>query len=72
MAVDVNERYVYYGNSQWIRKVETPVEKAVRLRELAEELERKYWRRATRRGVGEAVYYTEYAVCIKKQGVSED
>jgi len=27
---------VYYGNSQWVKKVETPVEKAVRLRELAE------------------------------------
>jgi len=42
IAVDVNERYVYYGNAQWTRKVETPVEKAVRLRELAEELMRKY------------------------------
>jgi len=31
IAVDVNERYVYYGNSQRIRKVETPVKKAVRL-----------------------------------------
>jgi len=38
IAVDINERYVYYGNSQWIRKVETPVEKVVRLRELAERL----------------------------------
>jgi len=42
VAVDVNERYVYYGNSQWVKKVETPVEKAVRLRALAEELMRKY------------------------------
>jgi len=42
VAVDVNERYVYYGNSQWVKKVKTPVEKAVRLRELAEGLERKY------------------------------
>ena len=42
IAVDVNERYVYYGNSQWIRKVVTPVEKAVRLRALAESLQRKY------------------------------
>jgi len=38
IAVDVNERYVYYGNSQWIRKVEMPVEKAVRLMALAERL----------------------------------
>jgi len=41
IAVDVNERYVYYGNSQWVKKVETPVEKAVRLRELAERLAEK-------------------------------
>jgi len=60
VAVDVNERYVYYGNAQWIRKVETPVEKAVRFRELAEELKRKYsaprytlWSR--RRGILERI-----------------
>jgi len=41
IAVDINERYVYYGNSQWVKKVETPVEKAMRLRELAEGLKRK-------------------------------
>ena len=49
IAVDINERYVYYGNSQWIRKVETPVEKAVQLRALAEKLQRKY--SSTRHGV---------------------
>jgi len=38
IAVDINERYVYYGNSQWIKKVETPVEKAVRLWKQAERL----------------------------------
>jgi len=32
IAVVINERYVYYGNSQWIRKVETPIERTVRLR----------------------------------------
>jgi len=42
IAVDINERYVYYGNSQWVKKVETPVEKAVQLRKLAERLRRKY------------------------------
>jgi len=42
IAVDVNEQHVYYGNSQWVKKVETPVEKAMRLRKLAEELKRKY------------------------------
>jgi len=49
VAVDINERYVYYGNSQWIRKVETPVERAVQLRELAERLQSKY--SATHHGV---------------------
>jgi len=60
VAVDVNERYVYYGNALWIRKVETPVEKVVRLRKLAEELMRKYsaprytsWNR--RRGIRERI-----------------
>jgi len=38
----INERYVYYGNSQWDKKVKTPVEKAVRLWRQAEELMRKY------------------------------
>jgi len=38
IAVDVNEHYVYYGNSLWVKKVETPVEKVVWLRELAERL----------------------------------
>jgi len=41
IAVDVNERYVYYGNSLWVKKVETPVEKAARLRALAERIARK-------------------------------
>ena len=41
IAVDINERYVYYGNSLWVKKVETPVEKAVRLRELAERLAKR-------------------------------
>jgi len=42
IAVDINERHVYYGNAQWVKKVKTPVEKAVQLRELAESLQRKY------------------------------
>jgi len=49
IAVDVNERYVYYGNSQWVKKVETPVEKAIQLRRLAESLQSKY--SATHHGV---------------------
>jgi len=42
IAVDINERYVYYGNSQRIRKVETPIERTVQLWRQVEELERKY------------------------------
>jgi len=42
IAVDINERFVYYSNSQWVKKVETPVEKAIQLRRLAESLQRKY------------------------------
>jgi len=38
IAVDINERYVCYGNSQWIRRGEALVEKAAMLRELAERL----------------------------------
>jgi len=41
IAVDINERFVYYGNSQWVKKVKTPVEKAVRINELAEHLAKK-------------------------------
>jgi len=41
IAVDVNERYVYYGNAQWVKKVKTPIERAVRLREQAERLVEK-------------------------------
>jgi len=60
IAVDVNECYVYYGNSQWVKKVETPVERAARLWRRAEELMRKYsaprytpWNR--RRGIRERI-----------------
>jgi len=56
VAVDVNERYVYFGNSQHVKKVETAVERAERQRQLAERLQQKYsqpkyqaWKR--RRGV---------------------
>jgi len=56
VAVDVNERYVYYGNSQRVDKVETAVDRAERLRKLAEHLQQKYsqpkyepWKR--RRGI---------------------
>jgi len=52
VAVDVNEQYVYYGNSQHVERVETATGKAERLRQLAERLQQKYswpkyeaWRR---------------------------
>jgi len=56
VAVDVNERYIYYGNSRQIGRVETAVERAERQRRLAERLQQKYsrpkyqaWKR--RRGI---------------------
>jgi len=56
VAVDVNERYIYYGNSRQVARVETAVERAERQRRLAERLQQKYsrpkyeaWRR--RRGI---------------------
>jgi len=60
IAVDINERYVYYGNSQWVKKAETPIERAVLMWGQAEELKRKYsaprytpWNR--RRGIRERI-----------------
>jgi len=56
VAVDVNERYIYYGNSRQIERVETAVDRAERQRQLAERLQQKYsrpryemWKR--RRGI---------------------
>jgi len=56
VAVDVNERYVYFGNSVQTSKIETAVERAERQRQLAERLQSKYswprynaWKR--RRGI---------------------
>jgi len=56
LAVDVNERQIVVGNSSVEQRVETPVERALRYRRLAERLEEKYsssrymaWRR--RRGI---------------------
>jgi len=56
LAVDVNERQIVVGNSSVEVRVETPVERALRYRRLAERLQEKYsspkysaWRR--RRGI---------------------
>jgi len=42
LAVDVNERQVVVGNSSVEQRVETPVERALRYRRLAERLQEKY------------------------------
>jgi len=56
LAVDVNERQIVVGNSRVEVRIETPVERALRYRRLAERLQGKYsspkysaWRR--RRGI---------------------
>ena len=52
LAIDVNERQIVVGNSSVEQRMETPVERALRYRRLAERLQRKYsspkynaWRR---------------------------
>jgi len=42
LAVDVNEKHIYYGNRFFIDMVETPVDRALHYRLLAENLQRKY------------------------------
>jgi len=42
LAVDVNEKQVVVGNSQVEERIETPIDRALRYKELAERLQRKY------------------------------
>ena len=42
LAVDVNERQIVVGNSRVEQRIETPVERALRYRRLAERLQEKY------------------------------
>jgi len=42
LAVDVNERQIVIGNSSVEQRIETPVERALRYRRLAERLQEKY------------------------------
>jgi IS605 OrfB family transposase len=42
LAVDVNERQVVVGNSRVEERIETPIDRALRYKELAERLQRKY------------------------------
>jgi len=42
IAVDVNEKHIYYGNRLYVNRVATPIDRAVRFRKLAENLQRKY------------------------------
>jgi len=42
IAVDVNEKHIYYGNKFSIDRVATPIDRAVYFRKLAESLQRKY------------------------------
>ncbi len=62
LAVDVNERQIVVGNSSVEQRIETPVERALRYRRLAERLQEKYsspkynaWRR--RSGIRRRVRY---------------
>jgi len=42
IAVDINERYIYFGNRFFIDRIETAVNRAIHFRMLAENLQRKY------------------------------
>ncbi|WP_211096645.1 hypothetical protein [Acidilobus sp. 7A] len=42
LAVDINERQIVVGNSSVEQRIETPVERALRYRRLAERLQGKY------------------------------
>jgi IS605 OrfB family transposase len=62
LAVDVNERQVVVGNSHIEQRIETPVERALRYKRLAERLQEKYsspkynaWLR--RRGIWRRIRY---------------
>jgi len=62
IAVDINERYIYFGNRFFIDRIETPVDSATHYRKLAENLQKKYsstrcmaWLR--RRGVLNRIRY---------------
>jgi IS605 OrfB family transposase len=62
LAVDVNEKHIVIGNSKLEYRVETPIERAMHYKQLAERLQRKYssprynaWLR--RRGVKRRISY---------------
>jgi len=42
IAVDVNEKHIYYGNRLNVDRIATPIDRAVHYRKLAEKLQRKY------------------------------
>jgi len=62
LAVDVNERYICYGNRFFIDRIGTAIDRAIHYRKLAENLQRKYsltrynaWLR--RRGILDRIRY---------------
>jgi len=42
LAVDVNERYIYYGNRFFVDRIGTAIDRAIHYRRLAENLQKKY------------------------------
>lgn len=42
LAVDINEKFIYVGNSSFIERYETAIEKAIHFKKLAEKLQKKY------------------------------
>ena len=62
ITVNINKRYVYYGNSQWMKKVETPVERLCGCGDRRNVSPRSALRRTARRGVRERSSKPEYAI----------
>ena len=42
LAIDINEEFIYIGNSSFIERVETAVDRALHFKKLAENLQRKF------------------------------
>jgi len=61
LAVDVNEKHVVIGNGEFEHRLETAVERALRYKRLAEDLQRKHsagkYRAWSRRGIKERTRY---------------
>jgi len=69
VAANINERHVYYGNSPLVKM---PVEKVMRVKELAEELEKKgsaprYTPWSRRNGILHRIRHKKVAIPMRRK-----